>query len=155
MSTEKLTKVKSTNINVCYFKYRKLLLFFFYPWCLIFLNQCLSEPSAPPSSVQAYSTNSTSIFIRWEEVPEPDQNGVILNYTVTYQVLPSGAALTETVVVPTTNITLGDLDEFTEYSITVFASTIKGAGATSAPIIVRTDEDSKYTNSPHSPPKVF
>ena len=118
-------------------------------------NHCLSEPSAPPSSVQGYNTSSTSIFVSWGEVPEPDQNGVILNYTVAYQGLKLGAALTKTVVVPTTNITLGDLNEFTEYNITVFASTIKGGGTTSAPIIVRTDEDSKYTNSPHSPPKVF
>ena len=75
-----------------------------------------------------------------------DQNGVILNYTVTYQALPSGPELTKTVSAATNNTTLYDLSEFTDYSITVFASTIKGGGTISAPITVRTDEDSKYTS---------
>ena len=145
MSAYKLTKVKSRNINICYFKNRKLRFSFFHPWCLIDKNHCLSEPSAPPSSVQGYNSSSTSIFVSWGEVPRPDQNGVILNYTVTYHTLPSGPERTKTVIAPTTNITLGDLNEFTEYSITVFSSTIKGGGTTSAAIIVRTDEDSKYT----------
>ena len=110
-------------------------------------SYCLLEPSAPPTSVQGYNTSSTSIFVSWGEVPGPDQNGVILSYTVTYYALPSAPEVTKTVVAPITNITLGDLSEFTDYNITVFASTVKGSGPLSAPIIVRTDEDSKYTNS--------
>ncbi|XP_068677582.1 protein sidekick-1-like isoform X3 [Montipora foliosa] len=108
------------------------------------VNETADEevPSAPPTSVQGYNTSSTSIFVSWGEVPVSDQNGVILSYTVTYHTLPSGPERTKTVSAPTTNITLGNLNEFTEYSITVFASTIKGGGTTSAAIVVRTDEDS-------------
>ena len=40
--------------------------------------------------------------------------------------------------------TLTGLSEYTNYSITVFASTAKGNGNISAPIIVITDEDSKF-----------
>ena len=113
--------------------------------------QFFSVPSAPPISVQGYNTSSTSIFVSWGEVPVSDQNGVILSYTVTYQALPPyaspGSKLTKTVNAPNTSVTLEDLNEFTDYNITVFASTIKGGGTISAPIIVRTDEDSKYTNS--------
>ena len=41
--------------------------------------------------------------------------------------------------------TLTGLNEYTNYSITVFATTSKGNGNISAPIIVISDEDSKFT----------
>ena len=106
-------------------------------------------PSAPPKSVQGYNTSSKSIFVTWEEVPVSDQNGVIRNYTVTYEALPPSPLLkvAKTVSAPNRSITLEELNEFTDYSITVFASTVKGGGNISAPITVRTDEDSKYTSS--------
>ena len=105
-------------------------------------------PSAPPNSVEGYNTSSTSIFVSWGEVPVRDQNGVILSYTVTYQAFAplAGSKLTKTVSAPNKSVTLEDLSEFTDYNITVFASTIKGGGNISAPITVRTDEDSKYTS---------
>ena len=111
--------------------------------------QFFSVPSAPPTSVQGFNTSATSIFVSWGEVPLSDQNGVILSYTVTYEALPPlpGSKLTKTVSAPNTSITLKDLNEFTDYNITVFASTVKGGGTISTPFIVRTDEDSKYTNS--------
>ena len=45
---------------------------------------------------------------------------------------------------PTTQANLTGLNEYTNYSITVFASTLKGDGNVSEPIIVITDEDSKF-----------
>ncbi|XP_068675352.1 phosphatidylinositol phosphatase PTPRQ-like [Montipora foliosa] len=107
------------------------------------------EPSAPPNPVQGYNTSSTSIFVSWGVVLELDQNGVILSYTVTYEALPPSPALTvaKTVSAPNRSITLDELNEFTDYSITVFASTVKGGGNISAPITVRTDED-----KPSAPP---
>ena len=44
---------------------------------------------------------------------------------------------------PITNVTLRALEEYTNYSILVFASTVKGDGNASDPIIVTTDEDSE------------
>ena len=44
----------------------------------------------------------------------------------------------------TTQANLTGLNEYTNYSITVFASTKKGDGNVSEPIIVITDEDSKF-----------
>ena len=46
----------------------------------------------------------------------------------------------------TTQVTLTGLNEYTNYNITVVASTVKGAGIVSNPIIVITDEDSKFTS---------
>ena len=55
-----------------------------------------------------------------------------------------GSEQTRNVTAPTTNATLISLNKYTNYSITVFASTSKGGGNKSAPIIVTTDEDSKF-----------
>ena len=104
----------------------------------------LTEPSAPPSNVSAHSENSTSIFVSWGQVPFQDQNGVIVKYTVTYKWLPSGPAQTWNVSAPVNQTTVTGLNEFTNYSITVFASTSKGGGIQSTVIVVITDEDSKF-----------
>ena len=102
-------------------------------------------PNAPPSNVRGQNSSSTSIFVQWSNVPEADQNGVILSYTVIYKALPNGGPQTEVVSAPTSHVTLTGLNEYTNYSIIVFASTIKGDGNTSVPIFVITDEDSKFT----------
>ena len=102
-----------------------------------------AEPNAPPDNVRGHNTSSTSILVQWGEVPADDQNGIILSYTVTYKALPNGGELTKDVSAPATQVTLTELNEYTNYSIMVFASTAKGGGNVSAPEIVLTDEDSK------------
>ena len=104
----------------------------------------LTEPNAPPANVNGYSVSSTSIFVSWGDVPISDQNGVIVSYTVTYRRLASGPAQTKSVSAPAHQTTLTGLNEFTNYSITVFASTSKGGGNESTPIVIITDEDSKF-----------
>ena len=105
-------------------------------------------PNAPPANVTGNNETSTSIFVQWDEVPTDNQNGIIVNYTVTYTELPSGSSLDGVVIAPKRNITLEGLEKFTNYSITVFASTSKGSGNRSDPIFVITDEDSKYNLFP-------
>ena len=83
-------------------------------------------------------------MFQWGNVPQDDQNGVILSYTVTYEALPGGSPNNTTVNASTAQVTLTGLNENTNYSITVVASTVKGAGIVSNPIIVITDEDSKF-----------
>ena len=101
-------------------------------------------PSAPPSDVTGSSKSSTSIFVQWDQVPAADQNGVILSYTVTYTALPGGSSQKKNVTAPANQTILTGLNEYTNYSITVFASTSKGGGNESKPIMVITDEDSKF-----------
>ena len=103
-------------------------------------------PNAAPVDLKGNSTSSTSIFVQWGEVPADDQNGVILSYTVNYTALASGSPQSEVVNTPTRQVTLTGLNEYTNYNITVFASTSKGDGNVSNPIIVITDEDSKLTS---------
>ena len=113
-------------------------------WEVIFCIIYFTAPNAPPANLQGNNASSTSIFVHWGRVPANNQNGIITNYTVTYQELPSGSAGTKVVVAPRTNTTLTGLKKYANYSITVFASTSKGNGNISAPIIVITDEDSKF-----------
>ena len=104
---------------------------------------CYSGPNAPPTNLQAHNTSSTSILVQWGDVPLADQNGKILSYTVTYTALPKGSPETKVVNASTTEVILTGLKEYTNYSISVFASTAKGDGNITAPIIVVTDQDSK------------
>ena len=102
------------------------------------------EPSAPPVNVQGHDISPTSIWVDWDTVPLADQNGIILSYTVTYTAFPGGILRTAVVSAPTTHVTLRSLEEYTNYSILVSASTVKGEGNASDPINVTTDEDSKF-----------
>ena len=62
---------------------------------------------------------------------------------MTHAALPGGIPRTAVVSAPITHVTLRGLEEYTNYSILVFASTVKGDGNASDSIIVTTDEDSK------------
>ena len=102
-------------------------------------------PNAPPPKVRGHNTSSTSIWVDWDIVPVVDQNGIILTYTVMYKALPDETPRSTVVIAPTTQANLTGLKKYRNYSITVFASTAKGDGNVSAPIIVITDEDSKFS----------
>ena len=102
------------------------------------------ELSPPPPNVRGSNKRSTSILVEWDQLPEEDQNGFILSYTVSYRALPNGPTKTKNVTAPANQTTLTGLNEYTNYSITVFATTSKGGGNESTPIVVITDEDSKF-----------
>ena len=116
----------------------------------LFMLLLFAEPNAPPSNVNGHNTSSTSIFVQWSNVPAADENGVILSYTITYKALPGGSPQTKVVSAPRTQATLTGLNEFTNYSITVFASTVKGDGNVSEAVIVFTDEDSTFSCALHN-----
>ena len=73
------------------------------------------------------------------------RNGIITGYTITYQsqtendngIVPAGPNDRQA------NLT--GLKEFVNYTISVFASTVKGIGPPSV-LVVRTDQDSKWLN---------
>ena len=125
-----------------------LLLFFLRSFIGVFV---VAVPNAPPANVIGKNVTSTNIFVQWDEVPANNQNGVIVNYTVTYTELPiaNGSSTAEVVIAPKRNATLTGLKKFTNYRVTVFASTAKGGGNRSDPIIVITDEDGKYNSGLH------
>ena len=66
---------------------------------------------------------------------------------MTYTALPGGVPRKAVMSAPIKHVTLRGLEEYTNYSILVFASTLKGDGNASDPIIVTTDEDSKFAKA--------
>ena len=88
--------------------------------------------------------SSTTILVQWDSVPAENCNGIIKSYTVTYKELPGGSTNSQAANAATAQANLTGLKKYTNYSITVFASTSKGDGNASEPIIVMTGEDSRF-----------
>ena len=80
----------------------------------------------------------------WDEVPADQQNGVITGYTITYKSQTENDNGNVRAGPDDRQKELTNLKEYVNYNITVFASTVKGAGpASDPPIVVRTDQDRK------------
>ena len=81
----------------------------------------------------------------WNEVPADQQNGVITGYTIKYQSQTENNNGNVAARPSDRQKILTNLQQYVNYNITVFASTVKGDGPASDPVIVvRTDQDSKY-----------
>ncbi|XP_054706957.1 protein sidekick-like [Uloborus diversus] len=99
-------------------------------------------PSAGPSEVKINATSSTTIVVKWGEVPKVHQNGIIEGYKVYYgaknvpflfKVIESNGTFTTT---------LTELKKYTLYSVQVLAFSRIGDGVLSVPpTSVRTFED--------------
>ena len=79
----------------------------------------------------------------WDEVPADEQNGIITSYNITYNSQTENDNGCVFVGPNDLQKNLRNLKEFVTYTITVSASTVKGEGPASDPIVVRTDQDSK------------
>ncbi|XP_072549363.1 protein sidekick-2 isoform X2 [Salminus brasiliensis] len=103
-----------------------------------------SVPSSGPANVSAFATTSSSILVRWGEVPEPDRNGLILGYKVVYREKDSDSPLRFWTVEGNTthSVQLTGLDKYVLYEIQVLSFTRIGDGAPSSiPILERTLDD--------------
>ena len=112
---------------------------------IILLSISISEPDGTPQNVQGQRSSSTSILVKWDEVPAEQQNGIITGYTITYksQTENDDGNVQANASVRQTELT--NLKGYVNYNITVLASTVKGDGPASDPIVVRTDQDSKLS----------
>ena len=103
----------------------------------------ISETGAP-QNVTGYNTSSTSILVLWDEVPANQHNGIITGYTITYQSQTENHNGNVSADPDDRQKNITGLKEYVNYNITVFASTVKGDGPHSSPVlVVRTDQDSK------------
>uniref|UniRef100_A0A4W6G1I6 Sidekick cell adhesion molecule 2 n=1 Tax=Lates calcarifer TaxID=8187 RepID=A0A4W6G1I6_LATCA len=103
-----------------------------------------SVPSSGPTNVSAFATTSSSILVRWGEVPETDRNGLILGYKVVYKEKDSDKAPSFWTVEGNTShsIQLSGLGKYVLYEIQVLAFTRIGDGRSSSPsILERTLDD--------------
>lgn len=111
-------------------------------------SQCFVLPTAPrvaPTTFQGINSSSTSISLQWSNISAMDVAGVLRNFHIAYRELDTADNTTHTVTVPLANLTfeLTDLRKYTNYSIEIMGVT-KFVGIGTEPIIVSTDEDSKF-----------
>nr|XP_020466112.1 protein sidekick-2-like isoform X2 [Monopterus albus] len=103
-----------------------------------------SVPSSGPTNVSAFATTSSSILVRWGEVPEADRNGLILGYKVVYKEKDSDTTPFFWTVEGSTShsVQLSELRKYVLYEIQVLAFTCIGDGRSSSPsILERTLDD--------------
>ena len=91
------------------------------------------------------NTSSTSISVSWEEVQAELRNGIITGYIITYQSLTENDNGFVQAGPDDRQAILTGLKEFVQYTILVFASTVKGIGPPSV-LVVRTDQNSNWLN---------
>ena len=95
--------------------------------------------------MRGQNSSSTSILVKWDEVQADKQNAIITGYTITYQSQTDNDYGSVPAGPNDRQKELTNLGEYVNYNITVFASTVKGDGPPSDPVIVvRTDQHSKY-----------
>lgn len=104
-----------------------------------------AAPSAPPHDVSSLTLSSTSIKVMWKEVPFIERNGIITGYQIEYNQSAFELEDISKVIVsaPIMTITLGNLHEYTEYTIRVRAFTVAGSGPYSSDIVATTFQDSE------------
>ncbi|MCJ8739299.1 hypothetical protein PDJAM_G00045660 [Pangasius djambal] len=103
-----------------------------------------SVPSSGPANVSAFATTSSSILVRWGEVPEADRNGLILGYKVAYREKDSDSSFRFWMVEGNTShsVQLTGLDKYVLYEIQVLSFTRIGDGVPSSPpLLERTLDD--------------
>ncbi|XP_035389365.1 protein sidekick-2 isoform X2 [Electrophorus electricus] len=115
------------------------------PWSLAVRGRTReSVPSCGPTNISAFATTSSSILVRWSEVPEPDRNGLILGYKVVYKEKDSDSPVQFRSVEgnSTHSVQLLALGKYVLYEIQVLAFTRIGDGRPSVPpILERTLDD--------------
>uniref|UniRef100_A0A8C3KXL2 Sidekick cell adhesion molecule 2 n=1 Tax=Chrysolophus pictus TaxID=9089 RepID=A0A8C3KXL2_CHRPC len=115
------------------------------PWSHLVLGRTReSVPSSGPSNVSAQATSSSSMLVRWSDIPEADCNGLILGYKVMYKEKDSEARaqfwLAEGNASRSAQLT--GLGKFMLYEIRVLAFTRIGDGMPSRPpVLERTLDD--------------
>ncbi|TMW48206.1 hypothetical protein DOY81_006718 [Sarcophaga bullata] len=116
-----------------------------------------SVPSYGPLDVQANATSSTTIVVRWGEVPKQHRNGQIDGYKVFYAATNRGGHVLHKTITNNSSFTttLTELNKFVIYHIQVLAFTRLGDGALSTPPVrVQTFEDTPGAPSNVSFPDV-
>ncbi|XP_012588441.1 PREDICTED: protein sidekick-2 [Condylura cristata] len=103
-----------------------------------------SVPSSGPTNVSALATTSSSMLVRWSEVPEADRNGLVLGYKVIYKEKDSDSQPRFWLVEGNSSRSaqLTGLGKYVLYEVQVLAFTRIGDGSPShPPILERTLDD--------------
>ncbi len=106
-----------------------------------------TAPSGPPQHLDVSASSSSSLQISWAPPLPEVQNGKIVGYTITVGVIGPQQLSPQSYFVAGDGELLFNLEglhPFTNYSITVSASTQVGPGPPTSPQAIQTPEDGKY-----------
>lgn len=104
----------------------------------------LTVPESAPVNLSSLPANTTALTVSWLPVIEEDRNGIILGYRVALS--NSTGEFMRNISVPGSEvmtIILGGLEIWTNYSMQIFAFTVKGNGPWSRIVRGITDEEGK------------
>ncbi|KAI6660982.1 Phosphatidylinositol phosphatase PTPRQ-like [Oopsacas minuta] len=92
-----------------------------------------ARPSAVPTDLTASPISARAIYITWSPPPFIHQNGIITEYTLTYQgverdIMKRNISIPTATSRSTTSLTVTDIEEDTDFTIAIRAHTIKGPG---------------------------
>ena len=105
-----------------------------------------SVPSSSPGNLTVVSTGPNSLSVSWEEPPEININGILTNYSIEYHIATESNQSTfqySTVSSLDRTTLLNNLNNFTNYSVSVAANTVVGMGPV-AMKIQTTDENGMF-----------
>ncbi|XP_028935753.1 protein sidekick-2 isoform X1 [Ornithorhynchus anatinus] len=115
------------------------------PWSQVVVGRTReSVPSSGPTNVSALATTSSSMLVRWNEIPEADRNGLVLGYKVLFKEKDSDGQTQFWPVEGNTSrsVQLTGLAKYVLYEIRVLAFTRVGDGGPSTPpVLERTLDD--------------
>lgn len=102
-------------------------------------------PSEPPVILEANSTTSTSIELKWSEVTQLNA-APLLGYGIVYRRNNETfrSEFMKSVFPTPREAVIEDLEKFTEYTIRLFAFTRLGNGVPSQSVRLRTQEDGEF-----------
>ncbi len=98
-------------------------------------------PSGPPAGVKEDVLNSTAAWLSWRPPVQDRQNGEIVSYSVAISGNASSRLVQYDLTTNSTSIGLFDLRPFSEYNVSIAASTGIGMGPFTAPHVFHTPED--------------
>ncbi|XP_037800321.1 Down syndrome cell adhesion molecule-like protein Dscam2 [Penaeus monodon] len=109
----------------------------------VFATTLEDVPEAPPEDVTCVALTSTRVEVSWSPPPAHLTHGRITTYTLTYTPMDdhTGLPAGEARIVNGQSATVGDLERYTNYSVTVAAATRAGVGVSSQPVVCATEED--------------
>ncbi|XP_042865020.1 Down syndrome cell adhesion molecule-like protein Dscam2 [Penaeus japonicus] len=109
----------------------------------VFATTLEDVPEAPPEDVTCVALTSTRVEVSWSPPPAHLTHGRITTYTLTYTPMDdhTGLPAGESRIVNGQSATVGDLERYTNYSVTVAAATRAGVGVSSQAVVCATEED--------------
>ncbi len=121
---------------------------------VVYIRTGETAPTGAPQNLRFISADITSVSFDWDAPLLAQQNGIIVNYTVSYRRSPTMDAMYDnvsdsikTVDVLGRNFSLTGLESFVIYDVTVRAATRVGAGPASLLVSMKTLE-----SVPEGPP---